>query len=562
LKSIPKPAKIIEISSNFFNKKANMKRIVFASVIALLVASTLLSSKIVQSAQLSSLAYPTALVKDWVRTWGGTSNDSVHNVAVDPSGNIYIIGEYAGTVDFDPNPLKTDSRTSTNNNTDAFLSKFAPDGTFLWVKTWGGGPASIIPGVGRDVANGVGIDSQGNVYVSGPYQYTVDFNPDPNVTISYTSNATSMNNIYLSKFAPDGTFYWVKTWGPSDGGAESYNLTVDAADNIYVVGDFSGTTDVNFNPWDPEHPDSHRNHPKLQDGFMYFDAFLSKFDPSGNLQWAKTWGGEGYDDGPGVVVDGLGNVYVSGMYSSQDVDFDPGDGVVSSPAHDSGSVVDVFLSKFSADGSFQWVKTWGGQGKDDVGQTVAVDGDNNIYIAGRFASINCDFDPGNAVDPHSSNGDLDAFISKLDSSGNFLWARTWGGPGWDAPGDLQFDQSGNVFVAGFFVNTVNFAPGGSNIITSNGGRDAFFSKFSSDGAYLWTKTWGGSGEDSGINLTTDQDGNTYIVGGFSSIVNFDPAGGVDNRTSNGQGDAYIIRFMTKVLSNSVYLPLIKTSPTP
>src|ERR1019366_6480290 len=129
----------------------------------------------------------------WTRTWGGISNDIVHNVAVDGAGNVYVAGEFGDTVNFNQGS-GSDIQIS-HGGQDAFLSKCDSDGNFLWARTWGG--------AGRDVASGLAVDAAGNAYVSGPFQNTVDFNPAGGET--HSSNAGSMNNIFISKFAPDGT---------------------------------------------------------------------------------------------------------------------------------------------------------------------------------------------------------------------------------------------------------------------------------------------------------------------------------------------------------------------
>jgi hypothetical protein len=502
-----------------------------------------------------SLIASVILAKGWTRTWGGSTDDSVNRAAVDPSGNLYVAGEFSGTVDFDPSPAKTDLHTSYNNTIDAFLCKFDANGNFLWAKTWGGSR--------RDVAYGVGVDSSGNAYVVGPYMDTVDFNPDPVLTDNHTSNGISgtiyHNNIYLSKFAPDGTYQWVRTWGPTyiagaAGGAEGYTVVVDGND-LYVVGDFSGGT-TDFNPWGSH--DYHTNHPPSS-GPIFFDAFLSKFDLNGNFQWAKTWGGEGYDDGPGVAVDGAGNVYVAGMYASQNINFDPagGSGGLGHPAHDSGSMVDVFLSKFDSSGNFQWVRTWGGQGTEDAMGLVTVDGVNNVYVAGRYASINCDFNPGGTPEIHSTNGGQDAFLSKFAPDGTFLWARTWGGSGSDNVVGISVDGTGNVLASGWFSNTFDFNPGsGVETHTSNGLRDAFLSQFDTNGNFNWAETWGGSGDDSS-GLALDGMGNAHTAGKFVGNVDFDPGVGTDNHTANGASDAFLSQFI--INPHHIYLPVINFS---
>lgn len=494
-----------------------------------------------------SSALASSHVRGWVRTLGAGGDDIAHRVAVDASGNVYVVGEFTGTVDFDPDPVATDFHGSVAG-ADVFLVKLDASGTFRWARTWGG--------PGRDVPNGIGIDSAGNVYVSGPFQHTVDFDPDPAVTLSLSSNNVSgANNIFLSKLDPSGHLVWAKAWGPADAGGESYNLVVDAWDRIYVVGDFSGTT-TNFNPWDPLHPDLHTVH-YSGSGPRYFDAFLSSFGADGSFRWAKTWGGEGYDDGPGVAVDSLGNVYVAGMYASQNIDFDPDGGGALFPAHDSGIVVDVFVSKFDSTGDFQWVKTWGGPGTDDVAEVVGVDLAGNVYVAGRFASAGLDFDPGTGVDTHSTHGtSLDSFLSSFDTNGGFRWARTWGGAGWDGAGALVVDGADNVYVGGLTTGPATFDPGGALFGNVAGGQDAFLGSFDTTGALRWAKLWGGPGDDFTYHAAMDgATGAFYAVGGFQGTADFDPGDGSDDRPSNGALDVFVVQFVLPAPSPGGFHPL-------
>ena len=482
----------------------------------------------------------------WAKTWGGSGDDYAHTSVVDGAGNLYVAGEFSGTVDFDPG---SGVRAFTSNGgIDVFLSKFDPNGTFLWARTWGGS--------GRDVPTSLGVDGLGHVYITGPFQTTVDFNPDPALTETHSSNAGSLNNIFLSQFDANGTFLWTRTWGPADGGAESYSLAVDATNRVYVQGDFSGTT-TNFNPWDAQHPDVHTNH--LPFAGAAYDAFLSKFDASGTFMWAKTWGGEGYDDGTSVAVDSAGNLYVAGMYASKTLNFDPAGGSagLNHPAHDSGALVDVFLSKFDANGNFQWVRTWGGQGTEDAAETVFVDRANNVYVAGRFASASCDFNPAGPADLHSSNGNFDAFVSKFDPNGTFMWAKTWGGTGWDAAGSLAVDTANNLYVTGVFSGTADFDAGsGSDSHTAVGDQDSFLSVYTPDGSFQWAKTWGGSGTDRGFRVTITGANAVYVVGGFQQTADLDPGSGLDNHTSSGARDVFFSKFLSLSLPPAAYLPLV------
>jgi hypothetical protein len=207
------------------------------------------------------------------------------------------------------------------------------------------------------------------------------------------------------------------------------------------------------------------------------DVFLSKFDSEGKFQWVRTWGGKDWDIGYGVAADDSGSLYVAGNFEGT-VDFDPGPGV---DDHSSNGSDAAFLSKFDSEGNLQWARTWG-ESSGGTSFAVATDGSGSIYVVGYFWDT-VDFDPGPGIDEHNSNGICcDAFVSKFDSEGNFQWARTWGGVGWDAGYGVATDGSGSVYVTGYFLDVADFDPGfGIDEHTSNGEYDAFLSKFPPDG---------------------------------------------------------------------------------
>jgi len=438
--------------------------------------------------------------KGWARTWGGTSDDIGYGVAMDGSGSVYVTGFFCDTVDFDPGP-GLDEHTS-NGWEDVFLSKFDSEGNYQWARTWGGvwtdwgwgiaaddsGSVYVTGcfcydvflgkfdsegnfqwartwgGIREDWGYGVAVDDSGSVYVAGEFYDTVDFDPGPGVD-EHSSNGGW--DVFLSKFDSGGDFQWARTWGGLGGYNRGHGVAVNDSGSVYVAGEFYDTVDFDPGPGVDEHSSNGSG-----------DVFLSKFDSEGDFQWARTWGGVDSDEGWGVAVDGSGSVYVAGWFGDS-VDFDPGPGV---DEHTSNGDYDIFLSKFDSEGSFQWARTWGGKGWDEGGG-VAVDGSGNVYVEGCFDDV-VDFDPGPGVDEHTSNGYRDVFLSKLDSGGDFQWARTWGAIGEDWGYAVAVDGSGSVCVAGFFWDTVDFNPGpGVDEHTSNGEYDAFLSKFPPDGCW-------------------------------------------------------------------------------
>ena len=435
---------------------------------------------------------------------------------VDPSGNIIVGGCFNGTEDFDPG-TNVDPHTS-NGGRDAFISKFDPSGNYLWGKSWGG--------TEDDRANGLGVDASGNLYVAGCFQGTVDFDPG-SVPDIHTSNAGVQNNIYLAKYDSNGNYQWVRTFG-GQYGSEGYSCTVDKTGYIYEVGDFEGTANFSTNP------DGNDWH-----SAQMFDAFVSKYTSDGTWIWTRTWGGPWYDDGRTVATDSQGNVYDTGMFQDT-TDFDPGPGT---DIHTSAGGIDVFINKFDTLGNHVRTRTWGGTG-DDCGESIYIDGSDNLFVGGYFSNV-VDFNPEGSADIRTSAGGMDPFISKLDTSGNHIWSRTWGGPGDDQGcGDIV-DTSGNVYLVGRFQDSFDFDPGtGTDVHTSAGGFDAFMSKFDTNGNYLWGKSWGGSaGDEIAVDVGVDLLGDVFTTGSFVGTVDLDPSvGGIDNHTSNGMADCYLSKF--------------------
>jgi hypothetical protein len=430
----------------------------------------------------------------WAQSWGGSYYDYGDDVAVDSSASVFVTGRFSSTVDFDPGS-GVDNHTS-NGKDAVFLSKFDSSGDFLWAKTWGGS--------GSAVGSAVAVDNSGNVYVTGYFSGTVDFDPGSGV------DNHSGGGAFLSKFDSSGDFIWAKTWSASGKG-----VVVDSSGNVYVTGLFG--TSVDFDPGPGV--ESHTSNGD-------YDVFLSKFDSSGDFLWAKTWGGNYKDCSYGVAGDGTGSVFVTGSIGST-ADFDPGSGVDN---HSGGA----FLSKFDSSGNFIWAKTWGGSGGENA-NGVATDSTGSAYVTGYFSGT-VDFDPGSGADNHTSNGESDAFLCKFDSSGNSLWAETWGGIGWDTASGISVDSSGSLYVTGDFYGTVDFDPGsGVDNQTIRGESGAFLSKFGSSGNFLWAETWGGLiGCVRGFSVVVDSSGSVYVTGGlWDTSVDFDPGSGVDIHVGSG-----------------------------
>ena len=327
----------------------------------------------------------------WTRTWGGNEeNDSGSGIATDASGNIYITGKFRGEVDFDPGD-GTDVHTATGNS-DAYLSKFNPEGVLQWAVSWGGDHT--------EGGNGVATVSDG-VCVTGHFDQSVDFDPGDGIDIH---TPVGNQDVFVSKFDAYGGFEWARCWGGINNDI-GYGIAIDNSGNIYITGEFSESVDFDPGPGIDEH--------KALGWQGKADIFLCKFSPTGDYQWAQTWGGYSRDRGGTVRSDTSNSIYVSGCFDNT-VDFDPGPGI---DEHESLDGTNIFISKFGEDGNFIWARTWCSN-VGDQGHNIGVDTSGNIYSSGSFMGT-VDFDPGPGTDEHSSNGHRDASLSKFPPGGNW-----------------------------------------------------------------------------------------------------------------------------------------------
>ncbi len=200
------------------------------------------------------------------------------------------------------------------------------------------------------------------------------------------------------------------------------------------------------------------------------------------------------------------------------VDFDPGSGTTNLTAINGSA---FFVLKLDTEGNFIWARSFGNVLYDQP-IDIGVDASGNIYTVGNFMET-ADFDPGTESTNLTSAGSHDIFVQKLDAAGNFLWAFSLGGNGSEGEPSIITDEFGNVIVAGTFAGTVDFDPEtGTANLTSTGGRDVFVMKTSTDGSFLWAKSFGGTLSEDCSSISVDASGNIYLAGVFTGIVDFDP----------------------------------------
>ncbi len=393
----------------------------------------------------------------WSRVWGGGGSTTARDVEVDASGNVYVVGYFEGVADFDPS-LTMYWTAESHGYSDAFISKFDSGGNHIWTDTWGG--------TGSDTAASVEIDEEGHIYISGSFEHLVDFNPHYSLEESRWSAGGADG--YLLKLDYTSAFKWVLTWGGNYNDLTN-DMAVDSKGALYITGTF-GSVGGDFAPG----PQVHELSPVGE-----YDAYLIKYDPKNDFQWALSLGGTSMDYGIQVAVDGSRNVYCVGSFESF-VDLDPGPG---DAEHTSYGYFDGFLVKFNPSGQYCWDATFGWDGQDS-GCAVDVCSDDSVIVGGGFqGTVDLDME---GTHKYLYTPSLGAFLLKLNKDGGYRWAQSWDTGAYFAPTDplarILVNEDDSIYATGLFMGSKDFDPGPNvEIHTADGDMDCYLVLMPSDG---------------------------------------------------------------------------------
>jgi len=321
--------------------------------------------------------------KAWTKQWGSTSSDFGHGIALDASGNVYVTGRTIGSMDGNTNA----------GGYDIFLTKWNADGTKAWTKQWGS--------VNYDYGYAVALDGSGNIFVTGYSEGALDGNVD-----------AGGDDVVLTKWNADGTKAWTKQWGTASN-EYGHALAVNAS-GIYVAGRTQGALDGNTNAggydifltkwandgskaWTKQWGASSTDYGYgvaldttgaiFVTGYAYgsldgntsyggYDVFVTKWASDGTKAWTKQWGSSSDDYGRAIVVDSLGSIFVAGQTGG------------SMDGNTTAGSTDIFLTRWDDDGTKAWTKQWG-TSSSDYGYGVALDNDGLLFVTGYTAGSLC-----------------------------------------------------------------------------------------------------------------------------------------------------------------------------
>lgn len=440
---------------------------------------------------------------------GGQAFESASAVALAPNGDVYLAGSFSGKLNLGGeirNPI---------GNKDIFLAKYdGQTGNLLWSTQAGG--------ISDDVPKDLEVDAAGNVYMVGGFNsqnFSLFSAPksggsattlvNDGIICSNTPQGCLMDG-FAAKYNADGVIQWAFSIGEQEEDCIS-GIAIDENASILITGYFALNTD--FDPSEASF--------NLNGGSR--NAFVGKYGPEGTFIWAFDIGGTNaatQDEGTSIAVDDRNNIYVTGFFSGENVDFNPANSVqLLLSAGTSPTQKDIFVARYDNEGDLVWAYDIGNNESNRVnsGQSLIVK-DRELYLTGRFnGSVATDFDPkGDAIDQNltpSTNSDI--FVAKYDDNFNYQWAFNIEGDG-NGKG-IAIDPLGQILVVGEIKKSVvDFNPATSQNanVSNKGNSDIFLAKYQSDGSFIDVILPGGQGEDHIEDLAVSADGNIYLAGSF------------------------------------------------
>jgi len=443
------------------------------------------------------LAYSTYL--------GGTNGDSGSGIAVDGSGNAYVIG-YTFSTDF---PTASPLQATNHGNSDTFVAKLNAVGSALVYSTYLGGSNA-------DVSKGIAVDGSGNAYVTG-YTLSTDF---PTASPLQAKNHGGYD-AFAFKLNAAGSALVYSTYLGGSGTDIAVGIAVDRSGNAYLTG-YTFSTD--FPTFAPLQTTNHGG----------VDVFVAKLNAAGSgLVYSTYLGGSNTDVGYGIAVDGSGNAYLTGYTLSTDF---PTVTPLQSTNHGS---TDAYVAKLNAAGSALVYSTYLGGTDSDAASGIKVDRSGNAYLVGYTFSTNF---PTAKPLQSTNHGGWDAFVTKLNATGSALSYSTYlGGSGTEYGTGIAVDGSGYVDVTGR-TNSTDFPTVTPLQGTNHGDYDVFVTKLKATGSGLVYSTYlGGSAGDSGNGVAVDRFGYVYVAGETNS-TDFPTAAPLQG-TYHGNADAFVAKIL-------------------
>jgi hypothetical protein len=401
-------------------------------------------------------------------TTNTTNGASGNAIATDSAGNVYFGGWFSGTTN-----VGADSFTTTDGNS-GLVAKYTSTHALVWADAFKGSGGSD-----SNEVEAVATDAAGNVYVDDGFFGTLTVGG-----VTLTSNSQSGNS-FVAKLNSAGVVQWVRQLSsPSLAFVFNNSVAVDGSGNSCVSGDFTGSLTVGSTT--------------LTAAGSSEDGFFAKFDPSGNVLFAKQLGGKGTSAVDSIAVTSAGSILLGGAFTGT---------VTFGPSTLTAAGQDGFVSRLDGSGHFVWTQPIVDAQTGTFAAAIVADASGNVYVSGPFSG-SAKF---GAITLPGGPGTSDVFVAKLNSAGTFQWAVQMGNSGDDETNSLAIDAAGNLYTAGFYQGTATF---GSTTLTASADFDSFVAKLNNAGVVVWADDMGGPGNASASGVAVDGAGDVYSTGDY------------------------------------------------
>lgn len=337
--------------------------------------------------------------------------------------------------------------------------------------------------IGNDASNSVTTDAAGNTYITGNIAGRADFSG----TI-YQGNG--LYEIFIAKYDASGSLQWVKLAG---GDRNDQGTCIKWKDGfLYLCGSFEDTA-------------AFESTTLISRGEG--DAFVAKYNDSGNLQWVKQAGGTGLDYASSLDIDDSGNIYIGGTYESSMR-------IGLTTLSTTNIYSESFYAKFDGTGNLGWAKTTRGNNANLI-TGVAYDKHQGVFLTGYFGNtFRLD-----STTVSTGSASYDIFLAKVETSNGALdWLKRAGSTYEDGAHGVCSDNEGNPSITGYFAGTAYFD---NNAVTYADYNDVFVAHYDSAGNNLWVRAGRGNKLDVGFAIASDNNGNIFATGMFQNVIDFD-----------------------------------------
>lgn len=442
-----------------------------------------------------------------------------NDVAIDAAGNAYVTGSISGSTEFlSPGSTTAAFTLQSLGLKDIFVAKYDENGAPVWGFSIGGIAAG--PGL-DDEGLAIAVSPAGNVFVTGYFQGTADFDPGAGVA-EVTSNG--FRDVFMASYTTDGELRWAQGFGGT-ADDRGQDVGIHNTTSVFFTGFFRETASLSSDP----------NGTNALTSTGDEDGYLISMDPDAGLNWIYRYGNVSVDKGNRVAADEAGNVYMLGVFS-REANFDP-TGTADALASLNGSQ-DGVLASYTPTGAFRWAIPIGGAQLDGA-TGLAVDATGNTYLTGFFIGT-VDFAPLNGPQEITSTG-RDQYIASYTPEGSLSWVHPLG-TGFSQGSDIAINSNGDLVVSGFFAGEVFPNPLSTLRLVSNGEQDLLLASYDNNGIFRWASAIGGPFTEVPTGVAINQAGDTFLTGYFQDEVDFDPGAETLLLSSAGSFDGFVARF--------------------